>query len=286
MGIIFSSLKKLSHFIPGKIGRKLQMALNTQIRIIHFIPGKIGRQLQEDDLREIVGTPSEKDRTYYTHPLPKGIDLWGYLHANFNNSNVRVIEIGSRHVVTKSPAQIHMPLASYTGFDIHPGENVDVVGDAHKLSEYFEPGSVDVVISIAVFEHLAMPWVVAEEIAKVLRPGGVACIFTHFSWSEHEQPWHFFQFNSKGLESLFNRCLGFETIASGLGMPMVGRFAFDCDADHAGKAIAHLYCSSYVVSKKIEDHDISGDKPFDWRSALSSVYDGTLYPAGTGRFAK
>lgn len=240
----------------------------------------------EVDLSKIVGTPTEADRTLYMFPRPPSINLWEYLKQNYNQSNIRVLEIGSRHVCTKSPAQIHMPLASYTGFDIHPGENVDVVGDAHKLSEYFETASVDVVISFAVFEHLAMPWIVAEEIAKVLRPGGIACIYTHFSWSEHEQPWHFFQFNSKGLESLFNSCLGFETIESGMDMPMVGRFAFDCDAEHAGKAIAHLYCSSYLVSKKIQHYKNGSDSPFDWRSALSTVYNGTAYPTGTGRFVK
>ncbi len=37
------------------------------------------------------------------------------------------------------------------------GENVDLVIDAHRLSEYFDKESFDLVISFAVFEHLAMP---------------------------------------------------------------------------------------------------------------------------------
>lgn len=46
-------------------------------------------------------------------------------------------------------------------------------GDAHYLFSYFEDGKkFDLIFSSAVFEHLAMPWKVAEEISKMLRCGG------------------------------------------------------------------------------------------------------------------
>ena len=44
----------------------------------------------------------------------------------------------------------------YVGFDVHPGPNVDLVGDAHRLSDIVE-GRFDAVYSISTFEHLAMP---------------------------------------------------------------------------------------------------------------------------------
>ena len=74
------------------------------------------------------------------------------------------------------------PDVQYTGIDIIDGENVDLVADAHRLSEYFDKESFDLVLSFAVFEHLAMPWVVAEEISKVLKIGGHVAIETHFSY--------------------------------------------------------------------------------------------------------
>jgi hypothetical protein len=229
----------------------------------------------------LCGAPSELDRTLYPYPLPPTGDLWGYLAGVANKPECSILEIGSREVVSKSSCKEHLPLARYTGFDFHEGPNVDVVGDAHRLADYFEPGSMDVVVSVAVFEHLAMPWVVAEEIAKVLRVGGMAFISTHFSWSEHEMPWHFFQFNSTGLEVLFNQRLGFETVEAGKGMPMVGRFAYDCDANHAGRPIAHLYCSSYIVSRKAAQVPDDGAAGFQWRSALAGVYGRSEYPQGT-----
>jgi SAM-dependent methyltransferase len=140
----------------------------------------------------LCGAPSERDRTLYTLPPPSKVNLWDWLAGVANNSQSCVLEIGAREVAGKSMCKQRLPLARYTGFDFHPGAQVDVVGDAHRLSDYFAPNSFDVVYSAAVYEHLAMPWVVSEEIAKVLRPGGVACILTHFSYSEHEMPWHFF----------------------------------------------------------------------------------------------
>lgn len=228
----------------------------------------------------LCGAPSERDRTLYALPAPSRVNLWDWLVGFANNSDSSVLEIGAREVAGKSQCKQRLPLARYTGFDFHPGANVDVVGDAHRLSDYFAPDSFDVVYSAAVYEHLAMPWVVAEEIAKVLRPGGVACILTHFSYSEHEMPWHFFQFNSTGLEALFNEHLGFKTVEAGKELPMVGRFAYDCDADHAGKPIPNLYCSSYIVTRKIADvfhGDPAGE--FRWRDALAAIYGASQYPA-------
>jgi len=230
----------------------------------------------------LCGAPTELDRTLYAIPPPLTFDPWEWLSGFANHKEASILEIGSREVVGKSSLKSRLPLAQYTGLDFHAGPNVHVVGDAHKLSNYFEPNSFDVVYSTAVFEHLAMPWVVSEEISKVLRVGGVACISTHFSWSEHEMPWHFFQFNSTGLEVLFNQQLGFETIAAGKEMPMVGRFGYDCDPDHAGKPIANLYCSSYIITRKVRDQFLANEqKKFCWRDALEGVYGTTQYPPDT-----
>ena len=66
----------------------------------------------------------------------------------------------------------------YVGVDVHPGPNVDVVGDAHRLSQLVD-GPFDAVYSISTFEHLAMPWKVVLEINRVLRDGGLLFTATH-----------------------------------------------------------------------------------------------------------
>jgi hypothetical protein len=225
----------------------------------------------------LCGVPTEADRALY-QPIPKVMNLFEWLKTFADRPECTVLEIGSREVSNRSRMRESLPRANHIGFDVHEGANVTMVGDAHRLSDYVAPNSVDVIVSFAVFEHLAMPWLVAEEYAKVLKVGGVAGTFTHFSFSEHEQPWHFFQFNNNGLEALFNRHLGFETIESGKGMPMVGRFAIDCKPEHAGKPIKNLYCSSYLVTRKV-----SATPPgFQWRDSLSAAYKQTEYPTNTG----
>lgn len=131
----------------------------------------------------------------------------------------RVLEIGSRdrsNIVRRGL----FAGKQYTGLDIVKGPNVDVVGDAHALSEYFEPESFDAIYSIATFEHLAMPWRVALEINKVLRTGGVAYFDTHQALGMHELPWDFWRYSDTAWNSLFNAHTGFRILETLLGGPM------------------------------------------------------------------
>ena len=121
-------------------------------------------------------------------------NLWSWINQNFNNKELEVLEIGSRSVCSNALRNKFIPLCNYTGFDVIKGPNVDIVGDAHRLSNYFEKDSFDLIFSFAVFEHLAMPWIISTEIAKLLKPDGIKAHETHNSFTEHELPWHFFQF--------------------------------------------------------------------------------------------
>jgi len=56
------------------------------------------------------------------------------------------------------------------GMDIRRSEGLDVLADAHSLP--FADASIDLVISMQVFEHLRAPWLAAGEVSRVLRPGG------------------------------------------------------------------------------------------------------------------
>jgi hypothetical protein len=111
-----------------------------------------------------------------------------YLYTHGNHEGMRILEVGSREVTGPSAGRQMFTKAEYIGFDYYPGKNVDVVGDAHRLSSYFPPGEkFDIIYSSACFEHFAMPWVVAVEIAKLLNillfsPAlGFECIEAGFS---------------------------------------------------------------------------------------------------------
>ena len=158
----------------------------------------------------------------------------------------------------------------------YPGQNVDVVGDAHGLSSYFGADEkFDLVISSAVFEHLYAPWLVAQEIHKVLKLGGHLFVETHFSYISHERPWNFFQFSDMGLRALFNKALGFEVLDCGMSNPMNGVFSDKAEPYLRGLSVGELYCHSEILCKKVGE-----PKDFDWKSAgIDDIVEGARYPA-------
>lgn len=198
-----------------------------------------------------------------------------YLYTIGNKPGTRILEIGSREVTGKSHARKEFSNAEYVGFDYYPGRNVDIVGDAHKLSSYFEgEEKFDIIYSSSCFEHFAMPWIVATEIAKLLKIGGFVFIETHFSFSYHEWPWHFFQFSDMALRVLFSKALGFECIEAGVSNPIVGRFSSLSDDYLKNKPVTGLYCHSEYLGKKVKEID-----NFDWGNVeLRDVVGETTYP--------
>ena len=198
-----------------------------------------------------------------------------YLYGLGNKKGLRVLEIGSREVTGPSSARQELSQAEYVGFDFYPGPNVDVVGDAHQLSSYFgKDEKFDIIYSSACFEHFAMPWLVATEIAKLLKVGGYVLIETHFSFASHERPWNFFQFSDMALRTLFSGALGFECIEAGMSNPMVGRFSAYADDYLKYQIIKGLYCHSEYLGRKVRN--VEG---FDWNTVvLEDVVEGTTYP--------
>lgn len=191
-----------------------------------------------------------------------------------NKQGMRVLEIGSREVTGISVARNRFSNAEYTGFDFYPGPNVDVVGDAHKLTQYFGDQRFDIIYSSACFEHFAMPWVVAVEIAKLLKVGGLVFVETHFSFSSHERPWHFFQFSDMALRVLFSPALGIECIEAGMCNPIVGRFSGLADKYHRYRPVSGLYCHSAFLGRKTSEV-----RDFSWSNInLQQVVGETKYP--------
>lgn len=183
-----------------------------------------------------------------------------YLYEIGNKEGLRILEIGSREVTSGSSARKNFNKATYVGFDYYAGDNVDVVGDVHRLSSYFNGiEKFDIIYTSACFEHFAMPWVAAVEIAKMLKVGGLLFVETHFSYSSHERPWNFFQFSDMGLRVLFSAALGFECVEAGMSNPMVARFSSFADEYLRHQPITGLYCHSQLLARKIAEVE-----NFDW----------------------
>lgn len=230
--------------------------------------------------RRILSATSFLDKYYLVPSVnpPKmvGHSQWqDYIYKIGNKPGIRILEIGSREVTGTSDARQKLHNAEYVGFDYYPGANVDVVGDAHKISSYFKEGEkFDIIYSSACFEHFAMPWIVATEIAKLLKVGGTLFVETHFSFVTHERPWNFFQFSDMGLKTLFSPALGFECLDCGMSNPIVGRFSSFADKYLRYRPLKGLYCHVEYLGKKTKEV-----KDFDWATVdLNELVGETKYP--------
>jgi len=73
-----------------------------------------------------------------------------------------------------------------------------LVDDHPEYSEFF-----DVAYSNNVFEHLKRPWTAADNILKMLKPGGICITIVPFSLRYHESPADHFRYTHTGVSALF-----------------------------------------------------------------------------------
>ena len=119
-----------------------------------------------------------------------------------------------------------------------------------------------------------MPWIVAEEISKLLKVDGYIFIETYFSFSSHERSWHFFQFSDMTLKVLFNKELGFECLETGISNPIVGRFSKFADSYLRYRPVSGLYCHFEYLCQKVREVN-----SFDWRTlSLEKAVEQSKYP--------
>ena len=81
--------------------------------------------------RMMTGQPSRLDGNFHNNPatqrstLASHEKIWDWIRSTGNSSSCRVLEIGSRAVVSNSLWKSVIPDAQYTGFDYLPGPNVE-----------------------------------------------------------------------------------------------------------------------------------------------------------------
>lgn len=98
-------------------------------------------------------------------------------------------------------------LYDYFGVDLVPaGPNI-LYGDMCDrgfLDTYKDfVGSFDVIYSNNVFEHFSKPWVAAEILLALLKPGGICITIVPFSQRYHESPGDYFRYTHIGIGKLF-----------------------------------------------------------------------------------
>lgn len=109
------------------------------------------------------------------------------LIGNFRNAYVdrikdkTVLDVGSQDINGSYRSTFEQLGCKYVGTDIVQAPNVDILCTFERLP--FDDNSFDVVVCGQTLEHAEKPWILAREMGRVLKPGGL--VFWIAPWRFH-----------------------------------------------------------------------------------------------------
>lgn len=112
-------------------------------------------------------------------------------------TNKRVLDIGS------GGSSYGRYFPNRLTVDVDPGREPEVVADAHALP--FSDGEFECILCTEMLEHTEDPRAVANELMRVLMPGGTLILTTRFVYPLHDSPGDYFRFTKYGLRRLFSK---------------------------------------------------------------------------------
>jgi SAM-dependent methyltransferase len=95
--------------------------------------------------------------------------------------------------------------AEYVGMDFDRSLSPEVVCDFNTEKFPFPDNHFDFVFSDSVLEHVMNPFVVMDEMYRVLKPGGRGYLLVPFHYKTHGAPWDFFRFSKGGVHLLLSK---------------------------------------------------------------------------------
>ena len=117
----------------------------------------------------------------------------------------RVLEIGGHRLAQCAINLFPEPRFSYHDLNTHASDIPNtIIADITDCRATIPDESFDIVMSSDVFEHIDRPWLAAAEIARILKPGGLAITRTVFAWRNHPCPIDYWRFSAECLEFLFS----------------------------------------------------------------------------------
>jgi SAM-dependent methyltransferase len=194
-------------------------------------------------------------------------------------ASLEVLDVGSRAVGNGSPTHRAAIVAHgwrYVGLDIEAGENVDLqVSDGYDW-KMVEDDSFDVVLCSQVLEHTRYPWRLTQEMARVLRPLGLAFLTSPSTGHVHRYPEDCFRYYPDGLSALA-AASGLQVVEAHIQHRLVYRSNLWRDAlliaqkpirtpDEAGRErarlqLSRLACRSNLLSEHLAEVDFSPRAP-------------------------
>jgi len=120
------------------------------------------------------------------------------------------LEVGSRdHGSTQDLRALFAARGDYVGVDLQAGPGVDLVLDltaeVASLDAALGRRRFGTVFCLSVLEHCARPFAMAENLCRLLAPGGAVCVGVPFAWKFHGYPSDYWRFTHEGVKQLFPR---------------------------------------------------------------------------------
>jgi SAM-dependent methyltransferase len=100
---------------------------------------------------------------------------------------------------------------NYTGYDLAPGKNVDVVGKDQYIFP-FEDNGFDVAVSGQTIEHVADMHKWIRQVARIVKPNGLICIIAPNTFHEHRYPIDCWRIFPDGMQFLLEEIAGLKIV--------------------------------------------------------------------------
>jgi len=116
------------------------------------------------------------------------------------------LEVGSRYGLTQRIRDL-FPQSDYVGLDMEDGPGVDVVADLTEdfihVDRVLAGRRFNSVFCLSVLEHCKNPFLMCENITRLLNKNGVVYVSVPFSWKFHGYPSDYWRFTHEGVRVLF-----------------------------------------------------------------------------------
>lgn len=153
----------------------------------------------------------------------------------------RVIELGARQIPwmeTWRDLRPLFPQSTYIGYDLTRGVGVDITADPAHTPE--ESKTASLVLACEIMEHYPMPWRIAQEVERILEPGGLFVTTIPFVHPIHHMP-DYWRITPQGMELLLgvigNAAVYFQ---GDLALPRAVYGFASADGDEFKKFIAYF----------------------------------------------
>ncbi len=135
------------------------------------------------------------------------INQYHYVEQNRAKFRGHVLEVGSRDYGSTQNLRTLFSDREYVGIDMTEGKSVDLVLDLTRPFEEVDAALAGrrfgTVFCLSVLEHCSQPFVMADNITRLLEPDGVVCISVPFAWKFHGYPSDYWRFTHEGVKKLF-----------------------------------------------------------------------------------